>query len=113
MGSRVKSRISRILIRRKMLPKLGLLKECLQDVIDHDDKEASMKILTKHHLEGEKSTNFFCLVLKKRKRTAQFDTLVKSVTDEEAILQKLLMTNKRILRTKYANSTRNYMLMKQ
>ena len=43
------------------MTKLGLLKECLQDLIDYDDKDAAMKLLSKHHLEGEKPTLFFLL----------------------------------------------------
>ena len=43
------------------IAKLCILKECLQDFIDHHNKEAQMKILVKHHLEGEKLTKFFLL----------------------------------------------------
>ena len=45
------------------MTKHKMLKKCLQDVIDHDDKEAAMKMLAKHHLEGEKPTKFFCSMM--------------------------------------------------
>ena len=41
-----------------------------------------MKIRVKHHLEGKKPTRFFSSIMKKRMKTEQFNTLVKTVTDE-------------------------------
>ena len=48
--------------------KLKMLKKCLQDLIDHEDNDAVMKMLDKHHLEGEKPTKFFCSMMKKKKK---------------------------------------------
>ena len=66
--------------------KLDMLKKCLQDLIDYEDNDAAMKMLAKHHLEGERPTKFFCSMMKKIKNNVQFCSLVKTmvnVTGEE------------------------------
>ena len=41
--------------------KLEVLKRCLQDVIDNDNKEAAVQIIVIYHLEEEKLIRFFVL----------------------------------------------------
>ena len=52
-------------------------------MIDHDNREAARKMLVKYHLEGEKPTRFFCSIMKKGKKSAQFNAVVKMITDED------------------------------
>ena len=47
------------------MTKLEMLKKFLQDLIDYENNEAAMLMLTKHHLEGEKPTKLFTLWWKK------------------------------------------------
>ena len=58
------------------------LKKCLQDVMDNEDKEAAVQMLAKYHLEGEKLTKSFCAMMKKKKETTQFCSLVKTTIDK-------------------------------
>ena len=39
-------------IKEEDVTKLEMLKKCLQHLIDHEDNDATMKMLAKHHLEG-------------------------------------------------------------
>ena len=54
-----------------------MLKLCLQDNFDNDDKRQSHKILSQVYPQCEKPTKFFSAILKKINDTAQFDTLLK------------------------------------
>ena len=63
--------------------KVDILKKFLQDLIDHEDNEAAIQMLAKYHLEGEKPTKFFCAIMKKNKKTAQFCSLVNTTVDGE------------------------------
>ena len=58
------------------IEKLEALKKVMQDVIDSDDMESAMQMLAKYNLEGEKPTWFFCVMMKKQKKTAQFCSLI-------------------------------------
>ena len=40
-------------------------------------------MLAKYNLEGERPTRFFCFMNKKRRKTAQFTTLVRKVVDKQ------------------------------
>ena len=62
---------------------LGLIKTHLQEIQDQDDKDAAINILAKFHIKDDKPTQLFCSIIKKRRRTTQFDTLIRSVTDKE------------------------------
>ena len=71
-------------MKRMMEPSLAYIKKCLQDLIDHDDRDVAMTMLAKYNLDGEKPTRLFCSIMKKGKKTAQFKTLVKRLRDEDS-----------------------------
>ena len=43
----------------KTYKKLGLVKECLKDLIEQEEKDAATKLLAKNHLEGENQQVYF------------------------------------------------------
>ena len=71
-----------------------------------------MKVLAKYHLEVEKPTKFFCWILKKRRKHAQFDSFMKSFTDEEGNMTEVVLEGQedieeeicRFYKLLYANS---------
>ena len=77
----------------KDVAKLQLLNKVIQDVEDSDDMEKATQMLAWYNLEGERPTRFFCAMMRKRRKTAQFCTLVRTVIEKnrmevEEVLEK-------------------------
>ena len=62
--------------------KLDVLKKVIQDVEDSDNMEKATQLLAKYNLEGERPTRFFCAMMKKRRKTVQFCSLICTIIDE-------------------------------
>ena len=65
------------------IQRLQLLTKVVQDLEDSDGLESATQMLAKYNLEGERPTRFFSSMNKKRRKTAQFTTLVRNVVDEQ------------------------------
>ena len=46
-------------------------------------RTAAMQTLAKYHLKGEQPTKFFCAMMKTKKKTAQFCSLIKTMINKE------------------------------
>ena len=64
------------------IQRLQLLMKVVQDLEDSDEIESATHMLAKYNLEGKRPTRFFCSMNEKRRKTAQFNTLVRKVVDE-------------------------------
>ena len=57
-------------------------KKVIQDVEDSDDMEKAMQLLARYNLEGERPTRFCCAKMRKRRKTAQFSSLIRTIINE-------------------------------
>ena len=57
------------------IERVNVLKEEVQKMEDERDMESARRFLAKYQLEGEKPTNFFCSINKKRKEKSHFEEL--------------------------------------
>ena len=56
--------------------KLQLLNKVIQDVEDSNDMEKAKQLLAQYNLKRERPTRFFCAMMRKRRKTAQFCYLI-------------------------------------
>ena len=54
------------------IEELEILKKCISDIENKEDKSAAIKLMANYNLEGKKPTRFFCKLNKKMKSVAQW-----------------------------------------
>ena len=65
------------------IQRFQILTKVVQDLEDSEELESATQMLAKYNLEGERPTRFFCSMNKKRRKTAQFTTLIRKTVDEQ------------------------------